>query len=192
MTHGSETLSRVHQNEHLIALLASCSDGDDVAFEELYRLSSAHLYGVLLRILRIEALAEEVLQESFVKIWQNCSTYSAQLSNPMTWMTSIARHQALDMLRKRRSRESNENQGMSDFLDSVPDTSRPYIQISDDASLLIRCLEELPEHTRNCIVRAYCEGYSQEELAQENDTPVNTVKSWLRRGLIALRDCVNE
>ena len=178
--------------EHLTTLLAQCEQNNEMAFEELYGLCSAQLYGVLVRILRIEAIAEEALQDTFVKIWQKAGTYRPDSGSPMAWMCSVARHQALDVLRKRGSRESHERFDVNGYIDATPDLAKPFHEMTEDAKLLMQCLERLPKDTRNCIIFAYCEGYSHEELAAQGDTPIGTVKSWIRRGLLSLRKCLDE
>jgi len=180
------------RNQRLADLLAHCHNGSESAFEELYRLSSAQLYGVLLRILRIEAIAEEALQDSYVKIWQKAGTYSPDAGSPMAWMYSIARHQALDELRRRGSREDQENRAQPGVIESTPDRTKPLHEMGEDAQLIMLCLNRLPEQARLCIVRAYCEGFSHEELSQQVDSPTSTIKSWIRRGLISLRKCLDE
>ena len=185
-------LDRRARSERLAVLLARCGQRHEAAFEELYRLSSAQLYGVLVRILKIEAIAEEALQESFVKIWDKAGTYVPEAGAPMTWMSSIARNQALDLLRRSGSRERHESNDMVSLIDATPDAAKPLHEMSEDAQLLERCLERLPDVARDCLVRAYCEGYSHEELAEANGTPLGTVKSWIRRGLISLRNCFDE
>ena len=172
-------------------LLAGCARRREADFEELYALCSAQLNGTLLRILKIEAIAEEALQESFVKIWMKADSYSPETGSPMTWMNSIARNQALDVLRRRGSRERNESPELVSLIDATPDAAKPWHEMSSDAEALMRCLDELPEASRDCIVRAYCEGYSHEELAAETAAPLGTVKSWIRRGLVSLRKCVD-
>lgn len=179
-------------NTRLTELLAQCEQGNENAFEELYGHCSAQLYGALLRILTIEAVAEEALQESFVKIWQKAGTYAADSGSPMAWMYSIARHQALDLLRKRGSRENHERPDIDGRIESTVDLTKPFHEMTADASLLMQCLEKLPEGARECIVRAYCEGYSHEELSRHRNTPIGTIKSWIRRGLLSLRKCVDE
>ena len=180
------------RRERLAGLIARCAEGHEAALEELYRLSAAKLHGVLVRILKIEAIAEEALQDSFVKIWQNAGSYSPEVGSPMAWMSSIARHQALDVLRRRRSREGHESTDMIGLIDATPDPAKSLHEMSEDAQLLTDCLERLPQAARECIVKAYCEGYSHEELSAANGAPLGTVKSWIRRGLIALRRCVDE
>ena len=184
--------SKPAANERLTELLAQCEQGNELAFEELYKLCSAQLYAVLLRILKNEAIADEALQDSFVKIWQKAGTYVPASGSPMTWMCSVARYQALDLLRKQRSRESHERADVNRYIDATPDLAKPLHEMTEDAKLLMQCLERLPEEARNCIVYAYCEGYTHEELAAQSDTPIGTVKSWIRRGLISLKKCVHE
>jgi len=180
------------RRERLAGLLAGCARRHEKDLEELYGLYSAQLYGVLLRILRIEAIAEEALQESFVKIWEKADSYSPAAGSPMAWMNSIARHQALDVLRQRRSRENFEAADTAGWIDATPDASKPLHEMSADAQLLLRCLDKLPEAARDCIVKAYCEGYSHDELSADTKVPLGTVKSWIRRGLVTLRKCVDE
>jgi RNA polymerase sigma-70 factor (ECF subfamily) len=173
-------------------LLASCDQGSESAFEELYLLCSAQLFGVLMRILSIEAVAEEALQDSFVKIWQKAGSFRPESGAPMAWMCSIARHQALDLLRRRSTREGHERADPLGLIEQTPDQAKPLYEMSDDASILMQCLEKLNKEVSECLVRAYCEGYSYEELAHRNGAPLGTVKSWIRRGLISLRECVDE
>jgi len=180
------------RRERLAGLLAGCAQRHEKDLEELYGLYSAQLYGVLLRILRIEAIAEEALQESFVKIWEKADSYSPAAGSPMAWMNSIARHQALDVLRQRRSRENFEAADTAGWIDATPDASKPLHEMSADAQLLLRCLDRLPEAARDCIVKAYCEGYSHDELSADTKVPLGTVKSWIRRGLVSLRKCIDE
>lgn len=179
-------------NERLTELLAQCEQGDEIAFERLYELCSPQLYGVLMRILTIEAVAEEALQESFVKIWHKADTYAPDSGQAMAWMCSIARHQGLDLLRRRSSRENYERPVIEGYIETIPDLTKPFHEMSADATLLMQCLDQLSEGARECIVRAYCEGYSHEELAKHRDAPVGTIKSWIRRGLLSLRKCVDE
>ena len=110
----------------------------------------------------------------------------------MTWMGSIARNQALDALRRRGSREHNESTDLVSLIEATPDAAKPLHEMSEDARELMRCLERLPEAARDCIVKAYCEGYSHDELSEARATPLGTVKSWIRRGLVSLRKCLDE
>jgi len=180
------------RRERLAELLERCGERHEAALEELYGLCSAQLNGILLRILKLEAIAEEALQETFIKIWMNAGSYSPEAGSPMAWMGGIARHQALDVLRRRGSRENNESTDLVSLIEATPDAGKPLHEMSEDARLLMQCLERLPEPARDCIVKAYCEGYSHDELSDARETPLGTVKSWIRRGLVSLRKCLHE
>src|SRR6266568_5021302 len=101
MAKATDSAKQLERNARLTELLSRAALSDQRAFEELYRLTSAHLYAVALRILRESAAAEEVLQESFVNIWHHAGSYVAAKSQPLTWLTSIVRNRCLDQLRRR-------------------------------------------------------------------------------------------
>ncbi len=173
-------------------LLVLCAEGDESAFSMLYQRTSAHLYAVLLRILKIDSIAEEALQETYVKIWNNAHSYKKALGAPITWMNSVARYHALDLLRRRQTREDLESEYVPDY--PAPEFISQHLLDDQLASreILTVCLDRLDDGARSCIVKAYCEGYSQEELSQQNKAPLGTVKSWIRRGLLALKECIDE
>lgn len=179
-------------NDRIVDLLTLCESGDETALEELYSLCSAQLYGVLIRILKIEAVAEEALQDTFINIWLHAGKFKTASGTPMVWLYSIARHRALDILRQRHSRENLETADISGLIESTPDFSKSISEMSDDAALLIDCLDALPEGPRLCITKAYCEGYSTRELCEVYEKPDGTIKSWLRRGLASLKECLDE
>jgi RNA polymerase sigma-70 factor (ECF subfamily) len=176
----------------LAGLLVRCGEQHEPALEELYGLVSAQLFGVLMRILKLETIAQEALQETVVKIWEKADSYSPEFGAPMTWMTSIARHQALDTLRRRSVREDYERPQLAALIDDTADAHASLQAVSDDAEQLLHCLEQLEPGARDCIVKAYCEGYSHDELSAAHETPLGTVKSWIRRGLMSLRSCLDE
>lgn len=180
------------EDERLVFLLEGCALNSEPAFEELYALCSTQLFSVAMRILKIEAVAEEALQEAFIKIWQKAEHYAPSAGKPMTWMYSIARHQALDLLRRRSVREGNEMNNEFSSIAQIADESHFSIPTSDETGLLLKCLNKLAGPAQDCVVSAYCEGYSHEELSSRHNAPVSTVKSWIRRGLISLRACFDE
>jgi RNA polymerase sigma-70 factor, ECF subfamily len=179
------------QEDPLAHLLAGCSRGDRQAFEELYRQSSAKLYGVCLAMLRREDLAEDVLQDAFVKIWRRSASYDPNKGNAMTWMTSIARNRALDLLR---SAHVQVSQVMDEYRDEdfASDKHNPAFATEFDASTraVIECLGRLKEQQRHCIMMAYYYGHTHDELSALLQTPLGTVKAWIRRGLEKLRECL--
>ena len=182
----SAKVDRTQENRLLIHLLETCADGDREAFARLYRLTSPKLYGLALRMLKQEARAQECLQDAFLNIWRNAAHYDPAKAAPMTWMISIIRHRALDLLRQRRpdvhldEYEVAERSGYSD----------PLPMLSGEADALARCLDELRDTQRRCLLLAYYEGLTHPELAARMDTPLGTVKTWIRRGLEQMKQCL--
>lgn len=173
-------------------LMARCALRDQRAFAQLYRLTSAKLYAVAVRILRRDDWAEDVLQESFVNIWNHVGEYSSSKSAPMTWMTAIVRNRALDWLRR-----PNLEHGREDYellVNEVADEAHgpeALLALVRDAGALAECLQELPGRQRQCIALAYVHGLSHGELAQHLREPLGTVKTWIRRGLDRLKACMD-
>lgn len=186
-------MDRAH-NEDLRRLLAACAGRDDAAFARLYEATSAKLFGVALRILKREDWAEEVLQDCYVNIWNHASSYSAGLSSPMTWMTSIVRNRCLDWLRRPNLElpvEEDEEGGS--FLDAVASNDPGPMDLltrSSDAAALAACLKRLENKQRMAIMLAFFDGLTHSELALHFRQPLGTVKTWVRRGLLQLKGCL--
>ncbi|MHC8296622.1 sigma-70 family RNA polymerase sigma factor [Pseudomonas sp. LB3P58] len=174
--------------DQLRQLLAQCSLGDRRAFETLYRSVGPRLHGVALRFMGRPDLAEEVLQESFVRIWNNASRYEAHLSTPLTWMINITRHQAIDQLRKHRDRPLSDLEEQA-LVDESP-SAHEQLSSAREANALNRCLESLDGMQRQSITVAYFQGLSCSELAEHLAAPLGSVKSWIRRGMERLRRCL--
>lgn len=200
MTHGTSTVddprlprtaSADAADQRLDGLISACAEGMESAFEQLYKSTSSQLFGVLLRILRTEALAEEALQDTYIKIWKSAGKYQSAKSAPRTWLVSIARNHAIDLLRKRSSREDVELNLDRASLEIMPDREQAMDLQHESAQILDMCLEQLAEPARECVVRTYCEGFSQEELSERLQRPIGTVKSWIRRSLISLKECLD-
>ncbi|MCG6122473.1 MAG: sigma-70 family RNA polymerase sigma factor [Microvirga sp.] len=173
----------------LAETLAAVAEGDLDAYRRLYDQTSAKLFGVIRGILRNEARAEEALQEVYLRIWRNAGSYSPEIARPMTWMITIARNRAIDFARQRVEATIAPDDDGGDWLDSVADPRNDTEAVVARESLR-RCLGVLDESQRDCIVAAYCGGYSREELATRFERPVNTIKTWLQRGLTSLRNCL--
>ena len=172
--------------------MARCALRDQRAFAELYRQTSAKLYGVAIRILRRDDWAEEVLQESFVNIWNHSVEYSAARSAPMTWMTAIVRNRALDWLRRPNLERGDEDYDL--LVESMPDEAAgPDVALGHhrDAVALAECLKQLGGIQRQTIMLAYAHGLSHGELAEHLKQPLGTVKTWIRRGLERLKGCMD-
>ena len=174
--------------DQLRQLLAQCSLGDRHAFETLYRSVGPRLHGVALRFMGRPDLAEEVLQESFVRIWNNASRYESHLSAPMTWMINITRNQAIDQLRKHRDRPLSDFE--QDALTDESPSAHDQLNSAREATALNRCLETLEGMQRQSITVAYFQGLSCSELAEHLAAPLGSVKSWIRRGMERLRRCL--
>ena len=182
-------------NADLATLLAQCAKRDRGAFSRLYSRTSSKLFGVALRILRREDWAEEVLQDCYVNIWNHAETYSRDLATPMTWMMSIVRNRSLDWLRRPRLEVSGE--AASDEVESVIDrtesaTPGPLEQLASkaDARALNDCLGRLDAKQRQAIALAFYDGLTHSELAVHMREPLGTVKTWVRRGLTRLKECL--
>lgn len=178
----------------LEALLARVAMGDRAAFDALYEATSAKLYAVCLSVLKDRAEAEDILQEVYIRVWKNASRYVVNGLSPMTWLITIARNRAIDRLRARAARPAPDGAEMhADVISALPATDATpeaaAIQ-AQERQRLGDCLSLL-DHPQASAVRAvYLEGLSYADLAREQGLPINTLRSWLRRSLLRLRDCV--
>lgn len=174
------------QADYHLTLIKAIAAGDRLAFEKLYKLTSPYLFAVALRMLRHRASAEEVLHESFITVWTNAASYNHALSAPVTWMTHIVRNRCLDILRNGyvRLREVKEE------YDEEILSSESREQDDGQVSRLEHCLQHLSAEQRQSISLAYYQGLSHQEIADWLTQPVGSVKSWIRRGLEHLRECV--
>lgn len=173
----------------LVKLLESVAQKDRAAFDDVYRATSAKLYGIILRILQRRDIADEVLQEVYVKIWDRAGDFDPRVASPISWMAAIARNRALDEIRRKVPVSIEEHPELLD-LPSTDDGALANVLRGEDAGRLYDCLSRLEPEKRDMVVKAYCEGYSREELAQRYEQPVNTIKTWLRRSLVQLKGCL--
>jgi RNA polymerase sigma-70 factor (ECF subfamily) len=175
--------------DELAALLGKIAAKDRAAFAALYRATSAKLYGVIARIL-VHGDASEALQEAYVKIWQRAGDYDAARGSPLAWMATIARNRALDEARKRRPLSLED---MPEGFEPAGESEDPLAsrERSEAYAALLRCLERLEPDKRAMVLAAYYRGASREALAARYNAPVGTVKTWLRRSLADLRDCLS-
>ena len=177
----------------LRAWLHGAAHRDRTAFRALYDASSPRLYGLALRILGRRELAEEVLQESFVAIWNHAVDYQSALSAPMTWMTTIVRNRAFDVLRRlRHDGESDALDGQ--VLESLADmsaTPAERMQMSSEAQALADCMAALEEKHREVVGMAFFHDLSHSDVAAKLTLPLGTVKTWIRRSLTRLHACLS-
>lgn len=171
-------------------LLAAAAAGDRAAFRALYEAFAPKLFGVVLRICRDRPMAEDAVQETFVEIWRKASAFDPARGSAGAWMATIARNRAIDLVR-RRGRAPGWDAGDPDEAFALLADPRQRADGGAEAMTLAACLGRLAETPRRMLLLAYVEGLSREELSARFDAPVNTVKTWLRRGLIALRACLD-
>jgi RNA polymerase sigma-70 factor (ECF subfamily) len=174
--------------------LAGAARQDGAAFRALYDATSPKLFGFALRILTRRELAEDVLQESFVAIWNNAGSYQSHLAAPMTWMTTIVRNKAFDALR--RSDHASEIDGESFAAEVVSALHDPRatpieaLQLSRDAKALAYCMSALEGLHRQVVGLAFFHDLSHSEVAAQMALPIGTVKTWIRRSLEKLKTCL--
>jgi RNA polymerase sigma-70 factor (ECF subfamily) len=182
--------------QQLKTWLAAIARKDANAFRCLYDATSSKLFGFALRILVKRELAEEVLQESFVSIWNNAASYQASLAAPMTWMTTIVRNKAFDLLRRVDSTVEIDadtfDKDVMDALESADPTPIEALQLTQDSKALARCFAKLEGLHRQAIALAFYHDLSHSEVAEQMKLPIGTVKTWVRRGLERLRLCLTK
>lgn len=183
------------QTLQLKSWLAAVARKDTAAFRSLYDATSAKLFAFALRILVKRELAEEVLQESFVNIWNCAASYQPGLAAPMTWMTTIVRNKAFDLLRRVDDAVEIDadtfDKEVMEALESTNPTPIEALQMSGDAKALAVCLSRLEGLHRQAIALAFYHDLSHSEVAEQMRLPIGTVKTWIRRGLERLRQCLS-
>ncbi len=184
-------LDKEEHQQQLAMLLSGCAARHPGDLKKLYQLCAANLHSVALRILNDRELAEDCLQQAFINIWQHAGSYDPAKAKARTWLNTIVRNQALDMLRRNRRSQFHEGEEtLLQLSDDGPDQEQQVNlwQLTDQVH---QCLEEIPEQQRRCIELAYFEGLTHQSLSERVDTSLGTVKTWIRRGLARLQTCMN-
>ncbi|MGQ0457306.1 MAG: sigma-70 family RNA polymerase sigma factor [Hyphomicrobium sp.] len=176
-------------SQDIANLLKRVADKDRAAFSALYQATSSKLFGIIVRILHRRDLAEEVLQEVYVKVWDKASDFDAAMASPVTWLAAIARNRALDEVRRKRPVSIEDHPELLDIA-SDDESALARVMRGEDGRRLADCLKTLEPKRRDMVVLAYCEGLSRDELAAKYGEPVNTIKTWLRRSLAVLKGCL--
>jgi RNA polymerase sigma-70 factor (ECF subfamily) len=186
----------------LSRLLARAGLGDRAAFATLYERTSSHLLAVVLRINRDRAQAEDILQEVYVNVWRAASSFDAAQSQPLTWLTSIARNRAIDSLRRVSTQPQFRTLGPAaegsdheddDVYDTVASEAPGPLELlgrAADARSLAACMDKLTALQRQSVALAFYQGLSHSEVAEQLRQPLGTVKSWVRRALMTLKSCL--
>jgi RNA polymerase sigma-70 factor (ECF subfamily) len=170
-------------------LISRCALRDRQAFRDLYGRTSSKLYGVTLRILRDRSEADEALQEVYVKIWQRADKYVPGGYSPISWLVAVARNHSLDVLRARKPRGEDIDLAL-DVADAGPNPEQAAAD-HDERSRIDNCLAQLDAEKADAVRGAYLDGYSYEELSERHNVPLNTMRTWLRRSLLKLRECLS-
>lgn len=172
------------------ALLAQVALGDRAAFETLYHATSDKLFGICLRVLHERGEAEEALQDVFTAVWRKAAQFDPGKAGAISWLGIMARNKAIDRLRALPVRSAHTSLDLAAEVASPGVTPSQHAEILADNRRLARCLEELEPLRRSLIREAFFGGFTYEELAAKMQAPLGSIKSWIRRGLIQLRVCL--
>ncbi|WP_035306332.1 sigma-70 family RNA polymerase sigma factor [Actinokineospora inagensis] len=172
------------------ALLLLVARGDEGAFERLYDLVSGPVFGLVRRIVRDPAQSEEVTQEVLLELWRTAARFAPDRGSAMTWVLTLAHRRAVDRVRSAQAATDREDRAYR------RDADRPFDEVAEQVSTRLeheqvrRCLSSLTDLQRESVELAYYRGLTYREVAELLDTPLGTIKTRLRDGLIRLRDCL--
>ncbi|MCB1687418.1 MAG: sigma-70 family RNA polymerase sigma factor [Halioglobus sp.] len=173
------------QQEELEVLIARAAMADRSAFHALYVATAPRVYAVLMVMLRDQETAQDVLQDTYVKVWGRAGEYHSERGEVLSWVIAIARYRALDLLRASKRRTNFEHQAGETLELSLP-TSDAFSELTKE------CLNRLADIQRRSIISSFVHGFTHEELAVREETPIGTIKSRIRRGLQRLRECLEQ
>jgi RNA polymerase sigma-70 factor (ECF subfamily) len=186
---GASTADSEEARRRLADAMARAGRGSRSALSEIYEATSAKLFGICLRILRDRAEAEDALQDIYLNVWRKAATFDAARASPITWLAILARNRSIDRLRSLGSRPSEPVDLALAIADPSPDASA-VLETEEARGHLSRCLDELEEGRGAAIRTAFFEETTYGELAERVGVPLGTMKSWIRRGLLQLRECL--
>ena len=173
--------------------LVACARGDRSALQAIYQFESRRLLGVALRIVRERALAEDVLHDAFMNIWTKAASFDAQRGSAQGWIHTIVRNLALSVVRTNGREVSADEEAIEGLEAHQVANAAPMIElfeINADIGRLDECLQALDAPKRNSILAAYLDGCSHSEIAERLNAPLGSVKAWIKRGLLSLRECM--
>ena len=177
--------------QQLDTLIAAVAKGDEAAFAELYQATSSKLFAVALRILRSREAAEEVVQESYFRVWERAGDFNPSLASPLTWMAAIVRNRCIDEVRRKIPRPSSD-ESVLENLESDDEHPLTGLERQEDVQRLLRCMEGLEPEKKQMVRLAYLDGMSREDLAAKFGRPEGTIKTWLHRSLAQLKGCLEQ
>ncbi len=179
------------QGTALETLLAQVALGNREAFGALYRDTANRLFGICLRVLAERTEAEDTLQDVFTTVWRKAAQFDATRASAMAWLAMIARNKAVDRLRSMPVRHSRASLDLAQDIEDPTASPPQQAQAATDRDRLERCLELLEPGRRSLIRAAFFDGFTYEELATRVQAPVGSIKSWIRRSLLQLRQCLD-
>ena len=177
--------------QQLDKLIGSVAKGDEAAFAELYQMTSSKLFAVALRILRSREAAEEVLQESYFRVWEKAGDFNPALASPLTWMAAIVRNRCIDEVRRKVPR-GGDDESVLENLESDDEHPLVGLERQEDVQRLMRCMDGLEPEKKQMVRLAYLDGMSREDLAAKFGRPEGTIKTWLHRCLAQLKGCLEQ
>jgi len=187
---ATEPMDAEALRSQLAAALARVASGDRVALQLVYEMTSAKLFGVCLRILNNRSEAEDVLQDVYVTVWRKAAAFDPGLASPITWLVTIARNRAIDRLRASAMTRRMEPIETADAVSDPAPGAAERVEMAQQHQRLAGCLDELEGRQAAAIRAAFLDGTTYEELATRMGVPLGTMKSWIRRGLLKLRACL--
>jgi RNA polymerase sigma-70 factor (ECF subfamily) len=188
LDHTAGIVTQERTSAGVDTLVLRVAEGDRLALKSLYDRTAAKLYGICRRVTGDETEAQDVLQEVFLLVWRKAARFDPAKASAITWLATLARNKAVDRIRARRQASAPLDE--ADEIASDAPSQFDVIESAEDAGRLTHCLEELDERARSMIRTAFFEGATYPELAEREGVPLATMKSWIRRGLIRLRGCL--
>lgn len=173
----------------LVSAIHLAASGDAAGLRRVYDLTSAKLFGICLRICADREAAEDVLQDVYVKVWRRAASFDDTRASPISWLAAIARNAAVDWRRAQHRHDAVPDEAMAGIADDAP-LADVIMEDDQERRRLIACLEGLPSEQSGAIRSAFLQGLTYQQLAERSGTPLGTVKSWIRRGMLRLKDCL--
>jgi RNA polymerase sigma-70 factor (ECF subfamily) len=187
LTQGSSTAA--DERQRLVDALIRVREGSQSALEEVYSRTSSKLFGICLRILGDRSEAEDALQEVYVNVWRRAGSFDPSRASPISWLAAMARNRAIDHVRSSGRRKQDPLELAAEIADDSA-SAPELIEQDQESGRLHHCLDELEQRQRAAIRSAFFDGYTYSELADRTDVPLGTMKSWVRRGLLRLKECL--
>jgi RNA polymerase sigma-70 factor (ECF subfamily) len=178
-----------YERDQLSAALAQVAGGSRAALEDVYRRTSAKLFGICLRILPERSEAEDALQEIYLNVWRRAGSFDPAKASPITWLAALARNRSIDRLRALRSKQADGIEGAMAVADDRP-SAFDSLESAEDGRRMAGCLDELEARQNEAIRASFYGGANYPELAEKAGVPLGTMKSWIRRGLLKLKGCL--